>query len=136
MNAYNYKLEFRPSKDHGSADALSHLPLEDMSISSDETIKSTLMLSCTTFPAMAADIVKATKEDRVLVRVHESVLAAQLMPEGHELTPYAKIKDQLNSEEGVLLMGNLVIIPATLTHNILKTLHEEHMGITKTKALA
>ena len=129
-------MEFRPSKEHDNADALSRLLLESVGVNTDKTIKSTLMLSGTTFSVMAADIVKATQDDSVLAKVHESVLVGKPLPDGPEFTPYANIKEQLNSEEGVLLMGNRVIIPATLTDKILQTLHEEHMGITKMKALA
>ena len=53
-----------------------------------------------------------------------------------ENLPYARVKDQLNSDKGCVLKANRVIVPIKLKDKVMKMLHSEHMGILKTKNLA
>lgn len=48
------------------------------------------------------------------------------------LVPFAKIKDNLYTEEGILFFGSKIVVPASLRKVISNALHNGHPGITKT----
>ena len=48
-----------------------------------------------------------------------------------ELKSYAKVKDELSVNEGLLLRGNRLIIPISLRPEILNKLHSAHQGVVK-----
>ena len=52
------------------------------------------------------------------------------------LKPYWNRREELSVEADCVLWGLRVIIPTTLRHQMLKELHEDHLGIVSTKALA
>lgn len=64
------------------------------------------------------------------------MLTIKQLPDTNDYCPYRNVFDQLNIDQGVVLLGSRVIVPTSLRGKILKVLHEEHMGIGKTKALA
>ena len=140
LNAYNYKLEFKSSRENGNADALSRLPVTDPGVNiyyKDKDMHLTcLMVNQSTFPITSTAIAEAVKNDSILNVVHNSIITGSELPNSPEFSPFKKIKDQLNSDQGVILFGNRVIIPKCFQDKILNNLHEEHMGIVKTKALA
>ena len=94
------------------------------------------MISTVPFPVSAFDVAQATKLDNTLSVVHDCVLSGSKLPNEENFASYSKIKESLNSEQGVLLYLNRVVIPTSLQGKLLDMLHEGHMGITKTKGLA
>ena len=47
---------------------------------------------------------------------------------------FYKIRDELRTSKNILLKSNCIVIPQTLTQKILEIAHNQHQGISKTKA--
>ena len=91
-----------------------------------------------------------TEEDRNDSRIN-SIRRDSSVPEKHsvlqgwpelrkhvrpELHQYWNMRDEISVSDGLLLAGSRIIIPESMRTEILKTLHESHMGIEKTKSRA
>ena len=133
--AYNYDIEYRSSGEHGNADALSRLPTDSNALQ-EFASQTTLMVNFVATPVSSLDVSTATKTDRILSVVHNAVLKGIQLPSSNEFIPYRNTFDSLNVEDGVVLKDYRVVIPDSLRTKMLSVLHEEHMGISKTKALA
>ena len=53
-----------------------------------------------------------------------------------EIKQYYSIRDDLTVEDDLLFKSNRVIIPKTMRSDVMKTLHQSHQGIEKTKQIA
>nr|CAI5855726.1 unnamed protein product [Callosobruchus analis] len=53
-----------------------------------------------------------------------------------ELKPYYVKRNELSCEQNCLLKGTKVVIPEALRSHILELIHEDHIGIVRTKMLA
>lgn len=49
-----------------------------------------------------------------------------------DLKPYAEMQSQLSIAEGIITLGDRIVIPSCLKEEMLSRLHESHQGITKT----
>jgi len=138
LSAYTYKIEYRPSDKHGNADALSRLPLncEVSKLNEHENSKSTLMINFVKTPVSSKEISDSTRVDKVLKTVHDCLLKNIGLPNSSEFTAFRNVSNSLNVDGGVILKDCRVVIPRNLQDKVLKVLHEEHMGISKTKSLA
>ncbi|XP_064101230.1 uncharacterized protein K02A2.6-like [Macrobrachium nipponense] len=58
----------------------------------------------------------------------------ECVPEGYEANH--RIFRELSIEQGCLIRGSRVVIPSSLRRRVLEELHEDHMGIVKTKSKA
>ena len=135
LSGYNYTIEFRRSESHGNADALSRLPINCLTRVSeiDQTI---LLVNSVKVPVSSVEISEATKADVILSKVHNCILRDLPFPSVPEFEPYRNVKNSLNIEGNVVLKDARVVIPKSLQNKLLETLHEEHMGVNKTKSLA
>lgn len=81
---------------------------------------------------------KLTNEDKVLSKVIEYHMSG--WPAYKSLDDsvkfHYKLSDHLNVEEGLLFNGDRIIVSLKLRNEMLKILHEPHLGTTKTKARA
>ena len=50
--------------------------------------------------------------------------------------PYKTIWSELSVEQGCILRGSRVVIPAALRQRILEEIHADHQGIVRSKAIA
>lgn len=138
LSGYDYEIKFRPSVKHGNADALSRLPVkvtENSHSHEGEGVQQTLLVHFAT-PVSANDIKCATKTDKTLVKIYDCILTGKDLPRDIDFAAYRAVKDSLNIENGIILKDSRVVIPKSLRASILSVLHEEHMGICKTKSLA
>ncbi|UYV75139.1 hypothetical protein LAZ67_12002608 [Cordylochernes scorpioides] len=79
------------------------------------------------------NIMKATKEDAELQELKETII--QGWPDQKSLVPlscrrYWNIKDELSIHEDLVLRGTKIIIPESIKKQVLKQIHEGHLGIT------
>ena len=51
------------------------------------------------------------------------------------LNPFKRVKDQLTIEDGIILRGDQLVVPAQLQKKAIKIAHRSHQGIVKTKSL-
>ena len=89
-------------------------------------------------PVTATQIREATRGDRVLSRVVYCILhgwpAEDSIPE--ELKIYYTKQDELTVEDGYLLRGTRVVIPAKYRAAVLSELHLNHPGMVRMKSFA
>lgn len=81
----------------------------------------------------------ATTRDKVLSRVLSFINVkwpGSMEKEELELQSYFKKKEELTTNQGIVIWGIRVVIPQALRQNLLKSLHETHARIVKIKALS
>ena len=123
--------------DHGNADGLSRLPLPSTTPSSDTRGASTFNIGqVQALPVTVQDIQKATRRDALLSKVYRYVQGGWPSHVVDELRPYRDHQTELTTESGCLMWGIRVIIPKSLQAQVLKSLHENHPGITRMKMTA
>ena len=135
--AYQYELVFKKTQEHGNADALSRSPLPDgeVEVSAREAEKC-YQVSCRKMPLTHTQIRQATRQDPLLSKVYKYVQTEWPLEVDSMFTPFKRRTVELTTEAGVLLWGQRVIVPGKLQEPILRALHEDHLGIVRTKALA
>lgn len=139
LSAYDFKIEF-VNTTRNVADVLSRLikSHKENTVNTEELPEQTYLHFAT--EALLLDyrqLKKETSSDPILCRVlsfiqdgwpHEVDI--------RELKPFFNRKEELYTELGCILWGHRVVIPSNCRDRVLKELHEPHMGIVKTKALA
>ena len=133
------KLEgFKAHVDHGNADCMSRLPapglLEESPVPADAVLT---LEHLDTTPIISAMVREWTRKDPVLaqvVRFLEEGWADTVKSE--ELLPYYHRRTELSFQDGCVLWGARVLIPAPGRAGILQELHMTHPGVSRMKALA
>ena len=135
LNQYDYEIEFKPTKEHGNADMLSRLP---RSVTSDLPVDNLLYsLQISALPLTTDEIRNQTSKDGTLSKVITYLLDGiwpDVIDDNRQL--YYKKRSELSIEDGMLLWGLRVVIPAVLKDIILQVLHHEHPGMLRMKALS
>ena len=136
LSAFCYTIEFKPTQEHGNADALSRLPLAytGSHVMSDATIYNTRQIA--SLPLSSKDVEQATRRDPILGRVLEYTQKGWPGLAGEEFKAYYNRKDELAIEGDCLLWGARVVIPTKLRDRLLKELHQDHPGVSRMKAIA
>ena len=134
-----YDVEYRASKYHANADALSRLPrktteeADDWSMEGDQVNR----VQIERIPITASRIKGATRADPVLSRVLRFVLhgwpAEENTPE--ELRYYRAKREEFTVEDGCLLRGTRVLIPSKYQQEVLSELHLNHPEMVRMKSL-
>ncbi|XP_062518491.1 uncharacterized protein K02A2.6-like [Corticium candelabrum] len=140
LGAFHYQIEFKTTHQHANCDGLSPLPLEtEKSGTAEEEDEITLLHVSIVdkLPIRAKDIRQATRTDLELSQVMELLQQDwSTSPQQLEEKPFYSRRDELKVQQGILVRGARVIVPASLRHYVLETLHEGHLGIVKTKGVA
>ena len=80
------------------------------------------------------EIARETKSDSTLQRLHAAIRLN--MWDADCLKPYRCIKDELTiGAQGVILRGTRIIVPSSFHQRAIDIAHENHQGLSKTKAL-
>ena len=142
--AYSYTIEYVPTKEHGNADSLSRLSMENDLVF--ETYPSQHLVvhmiqesRLASIPILADAISKATERDPILQKVIEKMTKGwpKLRKNvSKEFQPYFDRRFQLSLQRGCILCGTKVIIPTVLREQVLAEIHEGHTGIVRMKAVA
>lgn len=146
LMAYNYEIQFRPTKQHCNADALSRLPV------GPDTQFDQCNLSCNNIEASENNIVNnlpithkrikdASQKDPVLQQVVRYIEHGwpEVQPDNVQLIPFFQRRLQLSIHEGVIIMQNThkrVVVPKSLQIKVIQMLHKSHWGIVRMKLLA
>lgn len=137
LEAYSYTMRFRPGKENSNADMLSRLPLKGTEPERPPPAELVLLLdTLEASPVDAQKVRKWTRREPVLAQVMRYVQDGWPRSIGEELKCYAAHRDELSLQDGLLLWGNRVVIPAKGHRQVLDILHESHPGISRMKALA
>ena len=135
LNQYDYKIEFKQTKEHCNADMLSRL---SRAIESELPVDNLIYsIQMATLPVTADLIREHTGNDEIFTRVI-TCLREGKWPDNIDdnLQPYYKKRDEILIEDGMLLWGLRVILPISLKDIILQDIHHEHPGIIRMKALS
>ena len=140
LSAYLYDIEYRASKNHANADALSRLPRktveepDDWSIEADQVNRVQMERA----PITVSQIREATRGDPVLSRAMYYILhgrpAEKCIPD--ELKIYYNKQDEFTVEDGCILRGTRAVIPTKFQAAVLSELHLNHPGMVRMKSLA
>ena len=90
-------------------------------------------------PVTSADIVMATDKDASLTKlrllIHKGFPGSksELLP---CIQPYWRVRDMLTEHQGVIYMGDRVVLPHMLRDRVLSTLHSAHQGTTSMRLRA
>ncbi|GFV97975.1 uncharacterized protein K02A2.6 [Trichonephila clavipes] len=82
-------------------------------------------------PATATDIARATKTDRKLFELYESLKSGTELP-----VPWKGRESEFSLQNGCIMYGHRVCIPEKYQNQVLEELHFGHPGIVKMKAIA
>ena len=140
LSGYQYDIEFRGTKAHGNADALSRAPLPSVHQPQDDDDPIDLFYSAQfdDLPVTCEQIRRETQRDPVLSHILDCVTRGYLPQEcnnSDKLKQYYHRKDELNVYQGCLTWGNRVIIPDILREKVMTELHSGHIGIVRMKAV-
>ena len=137
LAAYDFDVEFKPTKTHANADMLSRLPIQD--VSADEPINAIFETHINCLPITLRQLQEATKEDRVLNEVVK-FLSTGIWPTAHdvnnELRPYYMKRGELSLHDNVIMWGLRVVLPLKFRARVLSDLHNGHPGIVRMKGLS
>ena len=137
LSAYKYEIEFRPTEEHGNADALSRLPLKETAsenVDNDPRVFNVAQLQ--SLPVNVRQLRAATSSDLVLSKVLRYTRGSWPREVPQLLRPFFDKRHELTVEEGCLLWGIRVIVPKRLRAKLLDELHRDHPGIVRMKSVA
>ncbi|XP_044757048.1 uncharacterized protein K02A2.6-like [Coccinella septempunctata] len=136
---YDSKVEYLPGKQMFIADALSRASLVDPTFRDHEEIhvhslKELLPIS----DKKLSELTLSTNNDETLVKLKQCLRNGwknyRKLPD--ELRIYQSIRDQISECEDLLFYGDRFIIPKCMRTEMLRKLHEGHLGINKCRARA
>jgi hypothetical protein len=139
LSAYDFNIEYVMSENN-MADALSRLIAAYKSTGPmyEDCPEQTYLHFAN--DAMLLDyntISKETRDDVLLGRIVSYIRDGWPQEtEIRELKPYFNRKSELYTELDCVMWGHRVVVPTACQERVLQELHEPHMGIVKTKALA
>ena len=137
MNAYDYRVQYKPGVQHGNADGLNRLPLPE-SVNKIPTSGETILTleNLQTPPVNIKHVRQWTDRDPVLSKVRRLVQQGWETTDDQQLQPFQVRKEELSVQDFCVLWGSRVIIPDAGLEKVLDILHDGHPGITKMKQLA
>ena len=136
LGGHDYEIRYKKSADNANADCLSRLPLR-----SNETIDSDVMIvqsdAVKNMPVNASQIRYRTVRDPLLSKVSAYIYDGwpEVSPTT-ELQAYFRRRHELTVQDGCILWGLRVIVPAEFRQTLLAELHDTHSGIVRMKATA
>jgi hypothetical protein len=132
---YDLRSMYKPGKEVMLVAALSRTPGEE-----SETIDLDIKVDLVQFSTQKqAKLREATQEDNELRTLKDIIV--QGWSDRHRQVPLRVLQywpyiDELTVEDGIIMKGECVVIPAVMQKYVLAKLHESHQGIEKTKLRA
>ena len=137
LSGFTYDIEYRSTKNHNNADALSRLPLEnDIDENTKDADDVFHMSQIDDLPVTSTEIQRETRKDNVLASVLNQAMNGWENTDEQTFKPYYNRRNEITVSHGCLLWGIRVIIPEKFRNRILELLHSSHPGIVRMKALA
>ena len=81
------------------------------------------------------EIRKHTAEDPLMQKLAKAITIHKWFYLEENLKPFKIVKDQLTIEDGIILRGDRLVVPAQLQKKAIKNAHRSHQGIMKTTSL-
>ena len=134
LNQYDYSIECKSSKIHGNADMLSRLPCPDQS--SIEEVDMIYSIQVSTLPVTVDELRRETENVSTLVEVAKRLKSGKWEPVNDQWRHYYHRCNELQIEDGILMLGIRGVIPKVLRDRVLTELHHGHPGMVKMKVLS
>ena len=115
---------------------LSRLPVTERSVKGPScNVISHIQIE--TLPVAAAEIKISTKNDAILSEVLKYLRDDKWSEHiSQELRPYFTKRNELSTENDIIMWGLRVVIPPCYRHKILSELHKNHLGMSRMKSLS
>jgi transposase InsO family protein len=138
LSAYRYRLVHRKGSSLLKADALSRLPMPECpKIVPTPPEVALVMDSLDASPVTTSDVRVGTRRDPQLSQVVRCCLSGCWPdPVPSDLQPFSTRSHEMSVQDGCLLWGGRVVIPAGARTQLLQCLHQGHAGASRMKALA
>lgn len=141
--SYDLTVIYKPGKDLFIADTLSRAPLEEKVLTDldrDIDLQCNLLLCQVALPSLALKSIKEEVEkDTIFQRLKTYVRVG--WPDNRqrvdaELRQFYSMRDEIVEVDGLLFKNKRVLIPRSLRSQMLQYVHEGHMGIQGSQAMA
>lgn len=137
LSMYNYEIKYKSATKVGHADALSRLPIENSTEIPEEFLNFLSFGTGKIKLLKLKDISTETMKDRLLSKVYKGLMNFECKNSADIETKYYYDRiTEFTCNDGCIYYGNRVVIPDSLKFNILKILHDTHIGIVRMKMLA
>ena len=136
LSGLNYTVKTRSTTAHANCDGLSRLPLPHTPSDKPDIEHIHNIQQLNAIPISAKDIAHYTRKDKTLSRVYTYVQTGMWSDTTGDFAPYARRKDELSTQQGVIFWRNRVIVPKPLENRLLHDLHSGHPGVVKMKHIA
>ena len=136
LSAYTYDISYKPTKLHGSADAMSRLPLSINEKIGGVCFDSIFNLGqLEALPLTAKQLALATCIECILSKVLRHTQTSWPSSVPHKHKPYFNHKHELTIEGNCVMWGIHVLVPLKYRSNVLNELHQDHPGVSRMKAI-
>ena len=136
LSSYDYKIVYRSTHDHLDADGMSRVLLPKSWSPVSDNITCYFIEEDVVTNVTHELIKKYTQTDPVLSNVVRYSMSGWPSIVDPSLIPFKSRRDELCIEQGCVLWGTRVVIPASLQKMVLQELHHTHPGMTRMKMLA
>ena len=136
LQSYNYSIEYRNTTAQEDADSMSRLPLPETWEPPSNNVNCNFLENEGMSYVSSETIAKATAADPSLSRILQYTMTGWPHVVDPSLVTYKNKRDELTLEQGCLLWGVRVVVPAALQGKVLQELHETHPGMTRMKSIA
>ena len=136
LQGYNFDIQYDKGQNNTLADGLSRFPNRQ----NQDTIELDLRVDFIRFSTNKVNELQThTALDPTLNKLKEVIIKGwpdTIQELSADMRPYWSIRDQLAVEDGIIMKGPQVVIPAPIRQDIMRQLHTAHLGQEKTKLLA
>jgi hypothetical protein len=137
---YKLAVKYVPGSKMYIADTLSRAYIPDKVPNEPDEMRIHSMSTCIpATPERIQAIREATEVDPVLQKVQQYTSNGWPSHKGTsppDIQPYWAVRFEIHEDDGMMFVGEKLIIPASLKNDILGKLHESHLGMDKCKARA
>ena len=127
LQAYQFDIVYRNTKEHGNADFLSRLPLKSEDLVGKDDVAVFQLTQIETLPVKARDLARETQIDSELGPLYRTLKFGGNLG-GKEI--------EYSLQDDCIMHGQRVCVPKKFQERILAELHQGHIGICKMKAIA
>lgn len=139
LSGFDYELEHIKGKENYIADCLSRLPIKTNTVSDEYERDGYIYFTeiSNEWPIDNFRVATETANDETLKTVYKYIETNNWPKKAsNETKPYHTKKNELTIDKGIIWWGHRVVIPHKLKKELLNELHQSHLGIVKTKAIA
>ena len=139
LQKYDLNVEYRPGTSLVIADTLSRAPSKETEMEDQDLFQVHTITYLPVSMEKLAEFCVETGKGKALQKLKETVING--WPEHKQdvdlsIREYWSMRDEINLQDGLLLKGVRLIVPTLLRPEMLKKIHENHLGIEKCKKRA